>query len=173
MRADNFIDLTRRYTEFTELTPQLLNEFISRVDIHEKDKSGDKVSQKVDICFNFIGNFAVPEDYDELPPEERAALIAERARLDKKNAYEKERRLRKYCSDWHKQDYAKKKALREAIASKPEAEWTPEEAALAAEDAAKREARKEYMREYGRKRYQEKKASAITEAASENPKPAA
>jgi hypothetical protein len=63
-----FLDLAKRYTEFTELTPQILNEFIERVDIHEKDKSGEKTTQTVDVFFNFIGNFNVPDDYDELSP---------------------------------------------------------------------------------------------------------
>jgi DNA invertase Pin-like site-specific DNA recombinase len=153
LRADRFIDLALRYTKFEELTPQVLNEFISRVEVHEKDKSGDKVTQAVDIHFNFIGNFSVPEDYDELSPEERAEVEAEQARLDKKNAYEKERRRRQRESDWHKQDYAAKKAMREAIAAKTEAELTPEEIAFVAEETAKREKHKEYMREYSRNRH--------------------
>jgi hypothetical protein len=74
VKADNFIDLARRHTEFEKLTPQILNEFISRVEIYEKDKEGDKVTQKVDIYFNFIGGFVVPDDYDEYSPEERIAL---------------------------------------------------------------------------------------------------
>ncbi|GHU35083.1 recombinase [Clostridia bacterium] len=117
LRADKFVDIALRYTEFPELTPQLLNEFIDRVEIYEKDKSGDKVTQAIDIHFNFIGNFDVPEDYDELSPEKRAEVAAEQARLDKKNAYEKERRRKQRESDWHKQDYAKKKAVREAAAT--------------------------------------------------------
>jgi hypothetical protein len=165
VKADNFIDLARRYTEFEELTPQLLNEFISRVEIYEKDKGSDKVTQKVDIYFNFIGGFVVPEDYDEYSPEERAALNAERERLDRKNAYEKERRRKKLWSDWHKQDYAKKKALAEAVAAKPESELTPEEIAFAAKEAAKREKRREYMREYGRKHYKPKREPKTAESA--------
>jgi hypothetical protein len=117
VRADKFIEVALRYTEFTELTPQLLNEFIDRIEVHEKDKSGETVTQQVDIHFNFIGTFTVPEDNDELSLEERAKVTAERERLDKKNAYEKERRRKQRESDWHKQDYAQKKAMREAIAA--------------------------------------------------------
>jgi DNA invertase Pin-like site-specific DNA recombinase len=110
VRADKFIDLALRYTEFEELTPVLLNEFIDRVVIHEKDKSGGKTTQEVDIYFNFIGGFVVPDDYDEYPPEIRAAMTAESERLDKKNAYEKERRRKQYWSDRYKQNRDKKKA---------------------------------------------------------------
>jgi DNA invertase Pin-like site-specific DNA recombinase len=146
LRADNFVELARRYTEFAELTPQLLNEFISRVEIYEKDKGGDKVTQKVDIYFNFIGNFTVPDDYDELSPEERAALNAERERLDKKNAYERERKERK----------------------KQLAERTPEQ--IAADEAEKYRRRLEYNRPYSqawsKRKRDEKKAAANIAAAT-------
>jgi hypothetical protein len=114
--AEKFLSLANKYTDFTELTPTLLNEFIERVDIHEKDKSGEKVNQKIVIHFNFIGTFELPEDFDELTPEERAKVTAEEERLAKKNAYERERRRKKYQSDWHKRDWQKKKALKQELA---------------------------------------------------------
>jgi DNA invertase Pin-like site-specific DNA recombinase len=114
--AEKFLSLANKFTDFTELTPTLLNEFIERVDIHEKDKSGEKVNQKIVIHFNFIGTFELPEDFDELTPEERAKVTAEEERLAKKNAYERERRRKKYMSDWHKQDRLKKKAEKQMLA---------------------------------------------------------
>jgi hypothetical protein len=93
-RADKFIELVKKYTQFEELTTQMLNEFIDHIDIHEADKSSGIRMQKVDIYLNFIGDFDVPGDYDNLSPEERAKVTAERERLDKKNSYEKERRKR-------------------------------------------------------------------------------
>jgi hypothetical protein len=114
--AEKFLSLANKYTDFTELNPTLLNEFIERVDIHEKDKSGEKVRQDVVIHFNFIGTFELPEDFDVLTPEERAKVTAEEERLAKKNAYERERRRKKYQSDWHKQDWQKKKALKQELA---------------------------------------------------------
>jgi len=171
VRADKFMEVAMRYTEFEELTPQMLNEFISRVYIHEKDKSGEKVTQAVDIEFNFIGGFVVPEDYDELSPEERARVTAERERLDRKNAYEKERKRKKRMADWHKQDNANRKAKLAAIAAKSPEKLTEEEAAFAEAEAAKRASRKEYMREYGRERYRrqqaEKKSAELTAAVGE------
>jgi hypothetical protein len=148
LKADNFIDLAKRYTEFAELTPQLLNEFISRVEIYEKDKSGDKTMQKVDIYFNFIGNFQVPDDYDYRTPEERAAEEAERERLDRKNAYERERKERK----------------------KQLAERTPEQiAADKAETYRQRlEYNRKYSREWQRRKTAEKKAEREAANADEN-----
>jgi DNA invertase Pin-like site-specific DNA recombinase len=95
VRADKFMELTSRYTEFDELTVPMLNEFVEKIVVHEADRSSGKRTQKVDIYLNFIGNFTVPDEYDEYTPEERAAMDAERARLDKKNACENERRRRK------------------------------------------------------------------------------
>jgi hypothetical protein len=117
VRADKFIDLAMRYTEFTELTTPMLNEFIEKIVVHEKDKSTEKVTQEVDIYFNFIGDFIVPEDYSEYSPEELARMNAERERLDKKNSYERERKRKQYWSDWHKKDNAKKKAEKLAAES--------------------------------------------------------
>ena len=162
VRADKFMEIAMRYTEFETLTPQILNAFIARVDVHEKDKSGAVVKQAVDIVFNFIGNFIVQDDYDELPPGERARLTTERERLDRKNAYEKERRRKKYWSDWHKADREKKQEQLAAIKAKSPEELTPEETAFAEAEAEKHAKRKEYMREYGRERYRKRQEAKQT-----------
>jgi DNA invertase Pin-like site-specific DNA recombinase len=96
-RADKFIELVKKYTQFEGLTTQMLNEFIDHIDVHEADKSSGIRTQKVDIYLNFIGDFDVLENYNDLSSEDRAIIIAEREWLDKKNAYEKERRQKK-CS---------------------------------------------------------------------------
>ena len=43
------MELTRRYTDFTELTPAMLHEFIEKVIVHEADKSSGVREQQVDI----------------------------------------------------------------------------------------------------------------------------
>ena len=60
MNTDRFMELARRYTAFDELTTPMLNEFIQKVIIHEADRSSGYRLQKVDIWFNFIGNFELP-----------------------------------------------------------------------------------------------------------------
>ena len=37
-RAQKFLKLTERHAAFTELTPAILNEFISRIEVHERDQ---------------------------------------------------------------------------------------------------------------------------------------
>ena len=61
VRADRFMELVKKHTEFKEFSPLLLNEFIEKVIVHEADKSTGKRIQKVDIYLNFIRNFDLPE----------------------------------------------------------------------------------------------------------------
>jgi hypothetical protein len=87
VRADKFIEIVRRYTEFEELTTPMLNAFVEKVVIHEGDKSSGKRVQKVDIFLSFIGNFDIPDDPIEKSPEE---IEAER-KDDERRAKERER----------------------------------------------------------------------------------
>ena len=82
LRAGNFIELVRRYTEFGELTPQMLNEFVDKVLVHEADKSSGERRQLVEIHLNYIGRFMIPGDEPiPLTAEEQAA---EKERLETK-----------------------------------------------------------------------------------------
>ena len=71
VRADKFIDIVKRYTDFTELTTPMIMEFIEKIVVHEADKSSGEREQQVDIYLNFIGKFDVP--VSEPTPEEIAA----------------------------------------------------------------------------------------------------
>jgi hypothetical protein len=82
LKADNFLALVRRYTEFDELTNELLHEFVDKIIVYEADKSSGERRQRVDIYLNYIGKFTIPCDEPKpLTPEE---LAAEQERLDKK-----------------------------------------------------------------------------------------
>ena len=72
VRMAEFIDLAKRYTDFSELTTPMLNEFIEKVVVHEADKSTGDRRQKVDIYFNFIGCFVPPKPEVILTAEEEA-----------------------------------------------------------------------------------------------------
>ena len=55
-RAAKFLGLTKRYKEFTELTPATLHRFVDRIEVHERtDRRTIATTQKVDIFLNFIG----------------------------------------------------------------------------------------------------------------------
>jgi hypothetical protein len=84
--AERFLELACKYTEFDELTPQMLHEFVDKVYVHEKDRSSCECRQQIDIHLNFIGNFTVPGDEPrELTPEEQAAVEERLAKKRKKN----------------------------------------------------------------------------------------
>lgn len=91
VRADRFLELVKRYTDFSELTTPMLNEFIEKVVVHEADKStGDRV-QKVDIYLNFIGAFTVPKMEAALTAEQEAR---EQRKLQARNREREQNRLR-------------------------------------------------------------------------------
>ena len=75
--VEHFLDLARKYTNFSELTTPMINEFVDKIVVHAPDKStGDRV-QEVDIYLKFIGKFDAP--MPEPTPEE----ISEQERLQK------------------------------------------------------------------------------------------
>ena len=85
-RAKKFIRLIERYDNFDELTPTIINEFVEKILVHERDRKGSQTAnQKVEIYFNFIGNYEPPKD--ELSEEEKQKLKEEeekeRARKDR------------------------------------------------------------------------------------------
>ena len=84
--TDKFIALIDKYSSFEVLTTTMLNEFVEKVVVHERDKKGRiDTTQKVDIYFNFIGQFIPPHfGVTELTPEqieEREKIEARKVRL--------------------------------------------------------------------------------------------
>ena len=87
-RANQFLALAKKYTDFAELTPAMLYEFVDRILVHAPDRSSGERVQEVDIYFKFIGHFEVLAS--ALTPEE---LTAEEIRR-KKHAANQKRYLR-------------------------------------------------------------------------------
>lgn len=64
--ADNvtkFMRLVKRYTEITELTPEIVREFIQKVIVHQAEKVNGKRMQAVEIIYNCVG--AIPNPTQE------------------------------------------------------------------------------------------------------------
>ena len=60
-RARKFISLINRYENFDELTTTMINEFVEKIIVHERDRKGSQISkQKIEIYFNFIVNYELP-----------------------------------------------------------------------------------------------------------------
>lgn len=84
-RAEQFLLLAKKYTDFSELTTPMLNEFIEKIVVHAPERSdGDRV-QEVDIYLKFIGKFEIPAP--ELTEEE----LKEKERLRKERVRSRER----------------------------------------------------------------------------------
>ena len=67
-RVEQFTELARKYTDFSELTTSMINEFIEKIIVHAPEKlDGDRV-QEIEIYLKFIGHFELPAP--ELTAEE-------------------------------------------------------------------------------------------------------
>ena len=83
-RAEQFLALAKKYTDFSELTTPMINEFIDKILVHAPYYVDGERMQDVDIYLNFIGQFEIPEP--ELSEEE----IKRQEQLRKKRVYERE-----------------------------------------------------------------------------------
>ena len=66
-----FIQRARQVTRLTELTPEIVHEFIDKIVVSKPDKAGGKRHQRVDIHYNTIGLWCAPS------PEEMERLYQE------------------------------------------------------------------------------------------------
>lgn len=115
-----FVALVKRYTDFSELTAPMLNEFIEKVVVHEA--TGDRAhrKQKVDIYFNFIGNFV-------LPKPEAPVLTAEQQEAERKKE-ERRQREREQNKLRMRRVRAEQKAARENSTIRNISEQEPQKA---------------------------------------------
>ena len=83
--AEKFIALVDKYENFDNLTTTMLNEFVEKILVHERDRKGSiETTQEVEIYFNFVGRY-IPPHFGEvnLTPEELEALRKKEERKDK------------------------------------------------------------------------------------------
>jgi len=99
IKTDRFIELVKRFTDYSELTTPMLNEFIEKIIIHEGEGRGLSRRVRVDIHLNFIGAFEVPADIiTPMELEEQHRQQEEKAAKEKRS---KELEQERY--DKHKQ----------------------------------------------------------------------
>lgn len=65
VNISSFLKIVKKYTEPTELTPQLLHEFVEKIVVHEADKSSGHRLQRIDIHYNFIGEIDFSPEYHQ------------------------------------------------------------------------------------------------------------
>ena len=126
--AEKFIALIDKYENFDNLTTTMLNEFVEKILVHERDRKGSiETTQEIEIYFNFVGKY-VPPHFGEvdLTPEELEALRKKEERKDRLH-----------------QNYMKRKAsgaqkrYEDKIKAKKKAAMDAKKAAIRAEDMAK------------------------------------
>lgn len=93
--ADLFMELAKKYTDFEELTPAMINEFVSKIVVHKAEGIGAGRTQEVEIFLNYIGKIEIPHAETELTEEEKAQQEKERIRLEKKRACNRKYMARK------------------------------------------------------------------------------
>lgn len=72
-----FISIVRRYTNITELTPEIMHEFIEKIVVHAPDKSSGHRKQQVDIYYRFsIGVSTVQIDSRDFDKKVKTAQSA-------------------------------------------------------------------------------------------------
>lgn len=69
-----FIDKAKRVTRLTELTPEIVHEFVDRIIVHRPEQIDGKRTQKVDIVYNGVGIIREPS------PEEMEEYFQEHIR---------------------------------------------------------------------------------------------
>ena len=58
-----FISLVDKYSDFEELSPEILRAFIDKVLIYEKQKVDGHYRHTIEIIYNFVGAVEIP-DFD-------------------------------------------------------------------------------------------------------------
>ena len=110
--AEKFIALIDKYQGFENMTNTMLNEFVEKILVHERDRKGSiETTQAVEVYFNFVGKYIPPAFRDvELTPEEQEALRKKEELKDRRHqAY-----LRRKASGWQRQYEERTKAAKKA-----------------------------------------------------------
>ena len=82
-KVAHFLALAKKFTDFTELTPQMIYEFVDKILVHAPEKIDGERTQEVEIYLKYIGKFDVPIQENVEDPEA-----------------EKKRKQRKYDRDY-------------------------------------------------------------------------
>ena len=126
--AERFIALVDKYQNFDELTTYMLNEFVEKILVHERDRKGSQqTTQEIEIYFNFVGRYLPPHFGEvQLTPEEEEELRKREARKDRLH----QNYLRRKAN-------GKQKEYEDKVKEKKKAEIEAKKEAIRQEDIAK------------------------------------
>jgi hypothetical protein len=116
IRTERFMNLAERYTDFEEITPVMIREFVEKIDVHAKDERYVKTSsQRVEIHLNFIGEFEMPDAEREPTPEE----LEEQECVEKEREYNRQRYLRRKANGYYNKSKKEPKKTEKKNAALP------------------------------------------------------
>lgn len=81
-KSEQFLEVAKKYTDFSVLTAPMLNEFIDKIVVHAPVWENGKRTQELEFYFKFIGKFEIPAHE---PTTTELAEIAEKERLRLRN----------------------------------------------------------------------------------------
>lgn len=83
--AEIFIAMIDKYQDFDTMTTTMLNEFVEKILVHERDQKGRQdTGKEVEIYFNFVGKYVPPHFGEaELTPEEQEELREKEERRER------------------------------------------------------------------------------------------
>ncbi|MCD7880613.1 MAG: DUF4368 domain-containing protein, partial [Clostridiales bacterium] len=84
-----FLELAKKYTDFTELTTPIIYEFVDKVLVHKPEKIDGERVMEVEIYLKYIGKVEVP------PPDPATIAAEEEAKRKERQRKDHERYLRK------------------------------------------------------------------------------
>ena len=126
--AEKFIALIDKYQNFDTLTITMLNEFVEKIFVHERDRKGSvDTTQEVEIFFNFVGRYIPPNCLPKPMTEEEQEEL--RKKEDRKNKLH-ENYLRRKAS-------GAQKRYEDKIRAAKKAETDAKKEAIRAEDMAR------------------------------------
>ena len=97
-RAQQFLSIAKRYTDFSQLTTPMINEFVDKILVHVPEKIDGERTMEIEIYLKFIGMFDIPMPEptpEELAAEEKARKkrAAERAKYERRKERKRQQKL--------------------------------------------------------------------------------
>ena len=83
-RMDLFLALTKKYTDFTELTTPMILEFVDKILVHAPEYVDGERTQEVEIYLKYVGKLDIPAT--KLTPEEIVAEAKRKRRAQQSHA---------------------------------------------------------------------------------------
>lgn len=98
--TEKFMALIEKYENFQELTTTMLNEFVEKVLVHERDRKGSsQTTQEIEIYFNFVGRYIPPT----LEAEVSEAELEKQKEIERIKNKRHEQYLRRKASGWQRE----------------------------------------------------------------------